>query len=257
MVTGASGGIGHAIARGLAERGARLLLTGRRADVLEQLGSELGARGLAADLSDRAELERVAAAALEAEVDVLVANAGVPASGQLDQLSATEVDRMLDVNLRAPIALAHRLTPMMVRRGGGQLVFVSSLAGQVSSPASSMYSATKFGLRGFALGLREDLRSQGVGVSLVVPGFIRDAGMYADAGVKLPAGVATRSPEEVAAGVIRTIERNPAELYVAPLSLRLGAAIGSVAPAPAALASRLMGAGRIAARFAEGQRSKR
>ncbi|MGI8713209.1 MAG: SDR family NAD(P)-dependent oxidoreductase, partial [Solirubrobacteraceae bacterium] len=105
--------------------------------------------------------------------------------------------------------------------------------------------------------LREDLRSHGVGMSLVAPGFIRHAGMYADAGVTLPPGVATRSPQEVATAVMRAIERNPAELFVAPLSLRLGAAFGSVAPAPAAWASRLMGSSRIAAQLAEGQRSKR
>ena len=145
----------------------------------------------------------------------------------------------------------------MTERGRGQLVFISSLSGQVTSPASPLYSATKFGLRGFALGMREDLRSDGVGVSLVVPGFIRDAGMYADAGVPLPPGVATRSPEQVAAGVIRAIERNPAEVFVAPLSLRLGALVGSVAPGPAALGSRLMGSHRIAARFADAQRGKR
>ncbi|MGI8712861.1 MAG: SDR family NAD(P)-dependent oxidoreductase, partial [Solirubrobacteraceae bacterium] len=203
MITGASGGIGHAIARALAQQGARLLLTGRQRGALEQLATELGARALVADLAHRADVQRLSSAALEAKVDVLVANAGMPASGELYDLSAAEVDRMLDVNLRAPIALAHRLAPAMAGRGRGQLVFVSSLSGQVASPASPMYSATKFGLRGFALGLREDLRSHGVGVSLVAPGFIRDAGMYADAGVKLPPGVATRSPQGVATAVMR------------------------------------------------------
>ena len=74
----------------------------------------------------------------------------------------------------------------MIDRGHGHLVFISSLSGKVASPASSIYSATKFGLRGFALGLREDLAPHGVGVSVVLPGFIRDAGMFAEAAVKLP-----------------------------------------------------------------------
>src|SRR5207302_648948 len=85
----------------------------------------------------------------------------------------------------------------------------------------------KFGLRGFALGLREDLRPHGVGVSLVLPGFIRDAGMFAEANVELPRGVGTRSPEEVAAGVLKAIEQNRAEVEVAPLGVRLGATFGS------------------------------
>jgi short-subunit dehydrogenase len=257
LLTGATGGIGQAVARALVARGARLLLTGRRSDVLEGLAGELGARALVADLAAASDVERLAAEAVRARVDVLIANAGMPASGEIRELDGDQVDRMLDVNLRAPIALAHRLAPMMAERGSGQLVFISSLSGQVASPASSLYSATKFGLRGFALGIREDLRRSDVGVSLVVPGFIRDAGMYADTGVELPAGVATRSPEQVAAGVIRAIERNPAEVYVAPLSLRLGAAFGSVAPAPAAVASRLMGSHRIAARLSQAQRSQR
>ncbi len=257
LLTGATGGIGQAIARALAARGARMMLTGRRSDILEALAGELGARALVADLAVDQDVERLAAEAVRIRVDVLIANAGMPASGEIRDLDGDQVDRMLAVNLRAPIALAHRLAPMMAERGSGQLVFISSLSGQVASPASSLYSATKFGLRGFALGVREDLRPSGVGVSLVVPGFISDAGMYADSGVELPAGVATRSPEQVAAGVIRAIERNRAEVYVAPLSLRLGAAFGSVAPVPAALASRLMGSDRIAARFAEAQRLKR
>jgi short-subunit dehydrogenase len=261
LVTGASGGIGGAIARGLAARGARLLLTGRRREALDQLANELDPVGrhrvLICELSDRGEVERLGAEAAAAGVDVLVANAAMPASGELTDLSGEDVDRMIDVNLRAPIALAHHLAPTMAARGRGQLVFVSSLSGLVASPASSLYSATKFGLRGFALGLREDLHDRGVGVSLVVPGFIRDAGMYADAGVKLPRGVATRSPQEVAEGVITAVRTNRAEVYVAPLNLRLGAAFGSVAPAPAAVAGRLMGSGRIAAEFVQGQRSKR
>jgi short-subunit dehydrogenase len=257
LVTGATGGIGQAIARALAARGARLLLTGRQGDVLSALCGELGARSLVADLSQAADVEALGAEAVQAGIDVLVANAGMPASGEILALTGEQVDRMLDVNLRAPLALAHRVAPMMARRGSGQMVFISSLSGHVTSPASSLYSATKFGLRGFALGLREDLRPAGVGVSLVVPGFIRGAGMYADTGVTLPSGVGTRTPEDVAAAVIRAIARNPAETFVAPLGLRLGAAFGSVAPATAALASRLMGSQRIADEMAAAQRAKR
>jgi short-subunit dehydrogenase len=257
LLTGATGGIGQAIARALSQRGARLLLTGRRRDPLEELAGDLGARALVADLADAQDVDRLAAEAAAAGVDVLVANAGMPASGDISELQGDQVDRMLAVNLRAPIALAHGLVPMMTARGSGQMVFISSLSAQVVSPASSVYSASKFGLRGFALGIREDLRRSGVGVSLVVPGFISDAGMYAETGVKLPAGVSTRTPEQVAAAVIRAIERNPAEIFVAPLSLRLGAAFGSVAPATAALGSRLMGSARIAAEMSEAQRTKR
>ena len=262
LVTGATGGIGAATARALAQRGARLLLSGRRADALGALAADLRAADLraevlVADLSDRDDVRRLADQARAAGVDILVANAALPASGLLLELTPEQIDRMLDVNLRAPIALARALAPGMIARGRGHMVFVSSLSGKTAAPASSLYSATKFGLRGFALGLREDLRRDGVGVSVIAPGFIRDAGMFADSGVTLPAGVGTRSPQDVAAAVIHAIERDRAEVDVAPLALRLGAAFGSVAPAAAASASRLLGSDRIAADFADRQRDLR
>jgi uncharacterized protein len=255
LVTGATGGIGQAIARAFSARGATLILSGRRVDVLEPLATEVGGRAIACDLADREDLERLVGDA--GQIDVLVANAALPATGAFTELGQDQIDRMLEVNLRAPIALAHAFSAGMVARRSGHIVFISSLAGKVASPASSMYSATKFGLRGFALGVREDLRPHGVGVSVVLPGFIRDAGMFAEAGVQLPRGVGTRTPEEVAAGVIRAVERNRAEVEVAPVGLRVGAAFGALAPELAAAASRRMGGDRVASDLAAGQRDKR
>lgn len=255
LLTGATGGIGQAIARGLAARGGRLILTGRRAEVLEPLAQELGGRALSADLADRDAPERLVAEA--GQVDILVANAALPASGTLDDYSLEQIDRALEVNLRAPIALAKLLAEPMAARGRGHLVFISSLSGKSAQPGGSLYSATKFGLRGFALGLREDLRPRGVGVSTVFPGFIRDAGMFAEAGVELPKGVGTRSPQEVADGVLRAIEQNRAEVDVAPLSLRLGAMFSGVAPQLSADVSRRLGNQAITEKLAGGQRHKR
>ncbi len=184
LLTGATGGIGHAIARALAGAGAELILTGRRSDVLEPLAAELGGRALAVDLARDTEVERLAAEA--GDVDILVANAALPASGTLSSFSIEQVDRALDVNLRAPIILSHVLTPGMVSRGHGHLVFISSLAGKAATPGTALYNATKFGMRGFAGALRADLRASGVGVSTVFPGFIRNAGMFHEAEVKLP-----------------------------------------------------------------------
>jgi short-subunit dehydrogenase len=256
-VTGATGGIGHAIAKAFAARGASVIVTGRRADVLEPLAQEIRGRSVACDLSQRDEVDRLAAEAIAAEVDVLVANAALPASGLLVELTQEQIDRMLEVNLRAPIALARTLAPEMIRRGRGHLVFISSLAGKGASPASSIYSATKFGLRGFALGVRDDLRAHGVGVSVVLPGFIREAGMFADAQVELPRGVGTRSPDDVAAAVLRAIERNKAEVEVAPMGVRLGAAFAGVAPQLASAVSRRIGGEKVATDLAAGQSDKR
>lgn len=255
LVTGATGGIGQALATALADRGGRVVLTGRRADVLEPLADRLGGRAIAADLAERGAAEKLLDEA--GQVDVLVANAALPASGLLSDYSINEIDRTLDVNLRAPIVMAKLAAAQMADRGRGHLVFVSSLAGKTASGHASLYNATKFGMRGFALALREDLRPHGVGVSTVFPGFIRDAGMFADAGVTLPRGVGTRSPRDVARATIRAIERNMAEVDVAPLGLRLGARIGGIAPALSAAVQRRAGGQRIAEGLADGQRGKR
>jgi short-subunit dehydrogenase len=229
LLTGATGGLGEAIARALSERGADLVLSGRRAEALDSLGSDLGARTIVTDLADRAEVERLVAEA--GEVDVLVANAGLPGSGTLPRVDPDEIDRVLEVNLRAPIMLARLLAPGMAERGRGQLVFVASFAGKVPSAAeSSIYTATKFGLRGFAHVLRAQMSRKKVGVSLVTPGPIRDAGMFARGGAKLPPFIRALPPEAVADAVIEAIERNRAEVDVASLGLRVISKLGAVAP---------------------------
>jgi short-subunit dehydrogenase len=255
LLTGATGGIGHAIARALAGRGAKLILTGRRLDVLEPLASELGGRALAIDLAERAEVGRLIGEA--GDVDILVANAALPASGRLEDFSVQEIDRALDVNLRAPIVLSHGLVPGMTARHKGHLVFISSLAGKAATPGTGLYNASKFGLRGFASALRGDLHGSGVGVTAVFPGFIRDAGMFADAEVKLPAGVGTSTPEEVAAAVVTGIERNKGEIDVAPLPMRVSTVFANIAPEMAGRFARRMGSEDISTQMAAGQRDKR
>jgi short-subunit dehydrogenase len=222
LLTGATGGLGRAIAEAMAARGAELLLSARQRDALEAMAEGLpGAahRVLPADLAEPGAAERLAAEA--GNVDVFVANAGLPGAGLLTDFSADEVKRALRVNLEAPMLMARELFPAMVDRGSGHLVFISSLSGKAPSPRTSIYNATKFGLRGFALGLRGDLGPKGVGVSLVSPGFIREAGMFADSGAKPPPGMGTGSPELVGAAVVRAFERDKTELVVAPLRLRV------------------------------------
>jgi short-subunit dehydrogenase len=255
LVTGATGGIGHAIARAFAERGAKLILTGRRSEVLVPLGAELGARALSVDLSSTVELDRFITEV--GDVDILIANAALPGTGTLDSFTMEEIDRALAVNLRAPIALAHGLSPAMIARRSGHLVFISSLNGKAATPQTSIYNATKFGLRGFASAIRADMRPHGVGVSTIFPGFIRDAGIFADSKTKLPPGVGTRSPEDVARATIRAIEHNRAEIDVAPLGLRLGSAFAGLAPELATNLSRRLGAEKIAGELAAANMSKR
>lgn len=222
LLTGATGGLGRAIGRALAGRGAKLTLSGRKAEALEALAAELpgdGHRVLPADLGELGAAEKLAAEA--GAVHVLVANAGLPGSGRLQELTGEQLARTLRVNLEAPMLLAQALEPSMVEKGSGHMVFISSLSGKSATPLSSIYNATKFGLRGFALGLRADLDPLGIGVSIVSPGTIREAGMYADSGAKPIPGLGTGSPQQVADAVVKAIEQNKVEIAVAPLRQRV------------------------------------
>ncbi|CAA9520242.1 MAG: 3-oxoacyl-[acyl-carrier protein] reductase [uncultured Solirubrobacterales bacterium] len=257
LVTGATGGLGRAIARGLHARGATVVATGRREDALEELGAELVDRvePLVADLADREQVEALPARA--GRVDVLVANAALPGSGRLESFSPAEIDRALDVNLRAPMQLARALAPAMVERGSGHLVFVSSLNGKLAAPGTSVYTATKYGLRGFAASLRADLRGSGVGVSAIFPSFVADAGMWADTDIELPRGVRLPMPADVATAVIEGIERDRGEVDVAPVGLRVAAGLAGVAPGLVASLGQRLGSAEVADRAASAQRSKR
>jgi len=257
LLTGATGGIGHAIARALHARGASLILTGRRTEVLDQLLGELGDRteARALDLSNASAVSSFCGEV--GEVDVLVANAGLPGTGQLTEYSSEQIDRVLDVNLRAPIHMTHALLPGMLERGRGHLVYISSISGKVATARSSLYNGTKFGLRGFAHATHQDLRGTGVGVTTVFPGFISDAGMWADGGVDLPRGVRTRTPEQVADGVIKGIEKGKSEIDIAPLFVRFGGWLSGPAPNLVAAISRNSGGDEIGDALADAQREKR
>ena len=150
--------------------------------------------------------------------------------GRLDTYTQEQIDRALNVNLRAPIALAHALAPAMVARGRGHLLFVSSLSGKGTAPTARSTAPRSSACAVSHWRMREDLRASGVGVSAVLPGFIRDAGMFADVGVSCRPGVGMRTPEHVAKAVVRAIERNRAEVDIAPISLRVGSALAWLAP---------------------------
>lgn len=254
LVTGATGGLGGAISRAFRDEGCSLVLTGRQAEPLQALAGELGAKAVVADLSRRDDLARLLDEA--GRLDIVVMNAALPASGQLESWDQADIDRALEVNLANPIAMTRALLPSFVQRGSGHFVYISSLSGKVATMGAPLYSATKYGLRGFAHALRTDLHRSGVGCSVINPGFVRDAGMFADAGAKLPPGIGTVSPEQVAAAVVKAVRSNRAEIDVAPVGLRLGAAFGSLAPGISSVAQARMGGG-VASQMVEGQKHKR
>jgi short-subunit dehydrogenase len=235
LLTGASSGLGPVIARRLHREGVQLVLTARRRAELDILARELvGSRVVTADLSRRGEAEWLAGAA--GDVDILIANAGVSASGPLVDFEVDSIDTALEVNLRAPIVLSRLLLPGMTARGSGHVVLMASMAGQIPGPNSSIYSATKFGLRGFGHSIRGELRGTGVGVSLISPSYVREAGIFADSGASAPG--LTVTPGQVAEACVRAIRQDRAEVTVAPVYARLGGIVGQAAPG---LATRVRG----------------
>lgn len=243
LLTGATGGLGGELARTLARAGADLVLTGRRTAVLEPLAAETGAALIAADLADAEDVQRLAVAA--GDVDILLSNAAVPASGKALDFRPDDLAHAVAVNLHAPMLLTALLGPAMVARGRGHLLFVSSLAGLTSTSGSAVYSATKFGLRGFGQGLRQDLHGTGVGVSVVFPGFISEVGMFADTGGALPKGMRASTPGKVAAAALRAITKDKGEVVATPPEMRVATALAQASPETSARLSRLLNVGSV------------
>ncbi|MFL5803860.1 MAG: SDR family NAD(P)-dependent oxidoreductase [Roseiflexaceae bacterium] len=216
LITGASRGIGAATARELARRGYALALAARTAADLQALAAQLSAHGSPAlpiptDLRRPPEVSRLARIALAhfGRVDVLVNNAGVGVGNrQFARTDDDDIRAIMAVNLEAPIALTRALLPGMLERRRGAIVFVASIAGQIGLPASTLYSATKFGLRGFAIGLRREVLRQGIGVTIVSPGFI-DTDMTA-----WLRGFPKAPPELVARAIADAITRPRREVIV-------------------------------------------
>lgn len=229
LLTGASGGLGQTIGRAIVAAGGELVITARNTAQLESLAADTGAEIVVADLCDpddvRSLVER------SDDIDILLANAGTGADLLLPDDTPENIDRVIDVNLRSPMQLATAFAQRKLASGAAaHILFVGSLSGLAATPNTRLYNATKFGLRGFALSLRQDLTGTPIGVSIVEPGFIRDAGMFANSDIDLPKGVRTKSPGDVAAAVIDAVERNRGEVFVAPVELRLSATLASVAP---------------------------
>jgi len=255
LITGAAGGIGETLARTLAGRARPLILSARRLDQLETLASDLAAETLECDFESRTDLDNLVDAA--GPLDLLVLNAALPASGPLLEYEIDQIDRAIEVNLRAPLVMARLVAEGMAARGRGHIVFISSLAGKAASPGSTMYCATKFGLRGAALSMRQDLEASGVGVSVICPGFVSDAGMFADSGASVPKAVGTVTTQQVADATVKAIDNNRAELDVAPFGLKLGAAVAQVAPQLAAKGQKASGGHKLAHVMSKSQSAKR
>ena len=176
LVTGASGGIGEAIARALHAQGATVVLHGTRAEKLEALQKDLGARAfaLAVDLSDRDAVAGLvdAASALAGPISILVNNAGITRDGLLMRMKDDDWDSVLEVNVTASMSLCRAAMRGMMKARTGRIISISSVVGVTGNAGQTNYAASKAGMIGFSKSLAAEVASRGLTVNVVAPGFI-------------------------------------------------------------------------------------
>lgn len=210
IVTGASAGIGWATALALAEQGASLILTARRADRLAQLTKEARDRGAAeaisvvGDARKQETADRAVKTALDkfGYIDILVNNAGMGSYKDLVDTSVEEYDEIMDTNMRSTFVFTRAAVPAMLKRGAGTILMVSSMAGLYGFPSEAVYCASKFAQVGFVQALDRELRSKGIKVGVICPGGVKTE--FALGKGRTEAGVAASGmlePEDVAKAI--------------------------------------------------------
>jgi short-subunit dehydrogenase len=264
LLTGGSRGLGPYIARALQARGGRVTLAARSADDLDRVRGSLDpdrvavVAGDVTNEDDRATMVAHAEAAF-GPLDVLVNNAGIEHVLPFPRHSEEDIHALVAVNLDAPLQLCRLAVPGMMERRRGHVVNVASLAGKVAVPYNTVYSATKHGLVGFTYSLRAELHGTGVSASAVCPGFVTEAGMFADrAHAEVPRGSGTwTTPPKVAAAVIRAIERDLADVVVSGPLGKIADVSLAMAPRLTEAIARRTGAYRIQRREADAQVRRR
>ena len=256
IVTGASRGIGRYIARHLARRGVNLALAARSADDLNDVVTEMSNLGVSAvaiptDVSRLEDLEALVGKT-QAElggIDLVVNNAGIEHYTDFAAAEPELIEKIMRVNYLAPANLIRLVLPSMIQRRRGHIVNIASVAGKTAVPYNAIYSSSKHALVGLSWSLREELKPHDVGVSVVCPGFVSDAGMFADwsHGRKPPGLTRAVSPDRVAAATIKAIETDKAEVIVATGLTKVVDVFHAFSPALTTTIARRSGAYRFMA----------
>ena len=251
ILTGGSRGLGVYIAEALTRRGVALALAARSEQELKetQLRIErLGGRAIivptdVGKLKDLQNLVEITTSEL-GPVDLLVNNAGIERYANYHELDVDVIEKTLRVNLWAPEVLTRLVLPGMVERRRGHIVNVASVAGKTAVPYNSIYSSSKHGLVGFSWSLREEMKPQGVGVSVVCPGFVADSGMFHhwSRGEKPPSVSRAVAPVKVADAVVKAVEADRAEIIVARGLTKIVDVTHAISPALTTAIARRTGA---------------
>lgn len=240
LITGAAGGIGQASAETLLKAGAAVMLVGRSASRLDELAAELGRTTGAhparvacrvADLTQPKDLETLTAQAVVWGCNVLVHNAGLPSFGRLQDETPEQLMAVMQTNLVAPMLLTRSLLPHMLALPAAQVICVGSALGAIGLPGYSVYSASKFGLRGFAQALRRELMDTRVRVQYLGPRGTRTAfNSEAVEAYNRATGTAMDSPQQVALELLALLESGAGERFVG-YPEKLAARLNGLAPA--------------------------
>lgn len=262
LLTGGSQGLGPYIARELARAGVHLSLTARSADRLEAVAAEVRALGvraaaIPADVThaeDRARLVQQAEAAL-GPIDILINNAGIMDNGAFIRKTPDDIEATVATNLRAPMLLTRAVLPGMIARRRGHIVNMASLAGKPGLPYSGMYGATKAALHSWSMALRMELEDTGVRVSSVSPGLVSEVGVFAVLNVRPHFMLGSTTPQQVARGVRRALERNEVDVFVNSMPLWTFQALYVVWPGLVLNLIHLFGVKRYWKRIYDGDRA--
>jgi short-subunit dehydrogenase len=238
LLTGGSRGLGPYLARALAQKGANLALVARDEQALQVVCAELQAMGvtavaIAADLTDTTCLAAVVARARLAlgSIDILVNNAALESEGEFELLTGADISKTICLNLEVPLLLTHLLLPEMLARKSGHILNMGSVGGKKGAAYDALYCGTKAAISEWSSGLASEYAGTGVQVSVVCPGYVENAGMFAKFGMKAPAMLGSTTPEKVAAAVVRAIEANQLEVIVNSIPVRPLLALNALSPA--------------------------
>jgi short-subunit dehydrogenase len=215
-------------------------VSGRRQQALDQVQAELSSLGVkaaavTADLSDLSQIDSLVDRAEQelGPIDLLVNNAGVESTAVFTSYAREDLTSMVNLNLTAPMLLAHRLTPGMMERGRGHVVFISSVAGKLGPAYNEPYAATKAGLIGLTQSLRAEYLKAPVGFSVVCPGFIAEDGMYArmaEQGHRSNRLMGETTPEKIVEKVVHAVRDDVAEIIESGAPIRPMLALAQLAP---------------------------
>ncbi len=251
LLTGASRGIGTYIAKTLAEEEAKIIGVARSEDGLNETKAEVEKDGgtfesLPFNLNRINDLTTLVdeAKALKGSIDILVNNAGIECYSEYQDYLADDVNDVLNINLHAPMELTRLLLPEMLENGG-HIVTIASLAGKKGVAYNTPYSASKAGLIMWTDGMRQELRGSRVGISVICPGYISDAGMFHDGYLDPPAMLGSSKPQAVADAVVKAIKNNSAEIIVNSGPIKPLLALGQISPRLGDSVVRIFGVSKV------------